>query len=193
MVNALINFLDELEALSMTYEKDQNVNAESCNTKKVDDCDFSKEINTTDIPSNNKDSGGIIDVDTGNLDIELTINRNFEEYSDNEQQKLLDAIKNLLELKGELKIKQKRKGSIKIKLELTPSQCEKLHWAIKSGALSEFDVVDSKIEEPKPISNRTNRIKRAKRSYRVIRLNKSELDKLDKSELNKLDKSELDT
>lgn len=103
--------------------------------------------------SNNDDSDVIVDIEQ--LGIELTIDRDFATYSNQEKEALLSAIKKLLEIKGDLKIKRIRRGSVIMKLELSPAQCEKLYWAIKSGSLSEFDVVDSKIivEEPEKFPN----------------------------------------
>lgn len=42
-------------------------------------------------------------------------------------------------------------------LELTPTQCERLHWAIQSGEFDDFDVVDSEIIDA--ISNLSESIK----------------------------------
>ena len=78
-------------------------------------------------------------------DIELTINGDFDSYSDAQRLQLLEAIKNLLAIKGEVKLKAMARGSIRMTLELTPAQCERLYWAIQKGKLNEFNVSDSKI------------------------------------------------
>lgn len=84
---------------------------------------------------------------TSTLNIEITIDRDFNSYSKDEQAKLLAAISNLLQLKGEIKIKNKRAGSVVLTLELTPEQCETLHWAIQRGEFEEFDVLYSEIKK----------------------------------------------
>lgn len=141
LVDSLLSFLDDFENLEI---KSQTLDSEESRDEQV----------YKDTISFNTDDEGEIDtiVDVKKLDIELIINRDFNNYPEEEQRKLLDAIKNLLELKGDLRIKQKRRGSIKITLELTPDQCEKLQWAIKNGDLSEFDVIDSEIKEAKSSS-----------------------------------------
>ena len=98
------------------------------------------------VASNENEDDDIL-TDVSKLEIELKIDREFESYSTDEQKKLLIAIKNLLEINRDLKIKQMRKGSVILSFELSPSECEKLHWAIVSGKLAEFDVIDSQILE----------------------------------------------
>lgn len=86
-------------------------------------------------------------IDTDKVNIELRIDRDFDSYTEEDQNKLLDAIRNLLNIDGNLRISNKKKGSVKLTLELTHSQAEKLYWAIKSGEFSEYDLNDATISE----------------------------------------------
>jgi len=138
LIYSLLKFLDELEKLD-------------CKAKK-------NYLQTAEIYK--KEKGDIVDkVTISNKCIELTIDRCFDDYTNDEQLKLLEGIKNLLQIDGEIKIKQKRRGSLKLLLELTPAQCEKLHQAIKRGEFNKFNVIDSIIDPPltkKYITERTN-------------------------------------
>jgi hypothetical protein len=74
--------------------------------------------------------------------IELVLDRDFESYTQQDQDRLLAAIKELLSLKGDIRVISRRPGSVCIRLELTPEQAEQLYWAVRRGALAEHDVVD---------------------------------------------------
>lgn len=88
------------------------------------------------------------------LDIEIKINRDFKNYTIEEQETLLNTIKAFLKINGDIKIKQIREGSVIIKFEFTPEQCEKLHWAIKSGKFKELNIIGSEIEIPKSFNQK---------------------------------------
>ena len=106
------------------------------------------------------DAGGGVITDSSKMEIELSIDRDFDSYSAEEQQKLLQAIQRLLRTDRDLIIKKKRRGSVKLTLELSPAEAERLYWKIASGELDEFGVVGatmqgstvatSTLEEPKP-------------------------------------------
>lgn len=74
--------------------------------------------------------------------IELRIDRNFDSYTDDDQRKLLAAVGQLLGISGEVRVIQRRPGSVKILLELPSADIERLRWAIERGELDDFDVVD---------------------------------------------------
>jgi RNA polymerase sigma factor (sigma-70 family) len=78
--------------------------------------------------------------------IELIIDRDFDTYTQDDQERLLTAIKHLLGMKGDIRV-SKRRGSVRMKLELTPEQSERLYWAVKEGELKRFDVVDAEAIE----------------------------------------------
>ncbi len=78
---------------------------------------------------------------TETVDIELTLDRDFDSYSEHEQRKLLKAIQSLLETDAQVKVLKKRRGSVKLTVRLTPVQAERLLWAAEGGQLDDFDVV----------------------------------------------------
>ena len=90
------------------------------------------------------------------VDIEVTIDGELDNFSKEDQNKLLRAFAEFLKI-GNIKIKKKRLGSIKLTLELTPSHAEKLLRAIKSGQFDEHRVLDAELKESwhpaKDISN----------------------------------------
>jgi formylglycine-generating enzyme required for sulfatase activity len=88
-----------------------------------------------------------VDTATDTQDIELTIEGNFEEYSEEDQARLMRAIGEFLKINGPIIIKKKRRGSIKITLELSPEQAEELLWAAKRGEFEDYGVVDAELKE----------------------------------------------
>ena len=75
--------------------------------------------------------------------IEITINRDFDSYTDQEKDRLLAAIKELLEISNDIRVIRKQRGSVKLTLELAPDQAERLLWAVKAGEFDEFGVIDA--------------------------------------------------
>ena len=85
--------------------------------------------------------------DLSSDEIEITINRDFKEYSEKDQEILLNTITNLLNIEGsDIKIKKKRPGSTKITLQLSKDNTEKLEKLIKNGALEELQVIKAEKE-----------------------------------------------
>lgn len=82
--------------------------------------------------------------DSESCEIELTINRDFDSFSEEDQRRLLDAIATLLKI-SDVKVVRKREGSIKLTLRLTPAQADNLLWAIRLGKLDSLDVVDCEL------------------------------------------------
>jgi len=77
--------------------------------------------------------------------IELTINRDIDSFTEEEQEKLLRAIQKILEVSRDIRIINKRRGSVVLTLEVSPQEAERLFWAVKADALSEFGVTDAEI------------------------------------------------
>jgi RNA polymerase sigma factor (sigma-70 family) len=73
--------------------------------------------------------------------IELVIDRDFKSYSQQDQDRLLAAVKELLSVEGDIRVTSRKPGSVRITLELTPQQAEQLYRAVRSGALAEHHVV----------------------------------------------------
>lgn len=84
---------------------------------------------------------------TATKEIELHIDRDFYTYSSDEQEHLLNAVRELLGLTGDVSIKRIRRGSVRLSLELTPEQAERLYWAVKNGALKDYGVLDAVVKE----------------------------------------------
>jgi class 3 adenylate cyclase len=99
------------------------------------------------------ESGGVA-VKTGAAAIELTINRDFASYCPEDMERLLCAVKKLLEMDTDLVVVRKRPGSVKLTLQLTPQQAERLLWAARTGELDEFGVTDADLLESTSILDR---------------------------------------
>ena len=80
-----------------------------------------------------------------NLDIEITLDGNLKDFTENMQLKFLGVVDELLDLKGNIYIKRKRSGSVKVTIELPYDKVEKLKLAIKSGYLEKFRIVSAEI------------------------------------------------
>ena len=84
-------------------------------------------------------------VETDTARIELTIDRDYNTYSENDKRHLIEAILNLLETDSDVRVVRKRRGSVKLTLELTHAESEKLLWAIRQGLLQAHGVIDASI------------------------------------------------
>ena len=74
--------------------------------------------------------------------VELTINQNFEDFTPSDQEKLLQGIAQILSVSdAEIRIRNKRRGSIIFELELSPTLAEKLVVAAREGRLEELGVI----------------------------------------------------
>ena len=93
---------------------------------------------------NENEAGGIA-VTTENQLIELRISRDFHSYSQEEQERLLDAIRSLLHVRGELKVVSKMPGSVLLTLDLPTVDAEALYALVHSGALNTYDVEDARL------------------------------------------------
>jgi diguanylate cyclase (GGDEF)-like protein len=77
--------------------------------------------------------------------IDLVINRDFDSFSKEEEQHLLEAIKQLFLAGNDIRVIGKRRGSVILTLEMTPEQAERLYWAVKAGKLSRLNVTDARL------------------------------------------------
>lgn len=89
----------------------------------------------------------ITEVSVGTMEIEITIDRDFESYTKADQDHFLRAICEFLQINSDLRVKRKRRSSVKITLELSREQAEKLYQAIKSGDFDHYDVIDAELKE----------------------------------------------
>jgi RNA polymerase sigma factor (TIGR02999 family) len=98
------------------------------------------------LPPESKQRGaGGVATETGTASIELVIGRDFDSYTAEEQERLLSAVKVLLGVTGDIRVINRRRGSVKLTLALTPEQVETLYWAAKRGELSAFGVLDANL------------------------------------------------
>jgi hypothetical protein len=82
------------------------------------------------------------------MEIEITIMREFDTYTNADQDRLLRAIRLFLEMEeGELKITKKRRGSVKLALSIPRDKAEQLFRAIKAGKFEEYGAVDAELNE----------------------------------------------
>ncbi len=112
----------------------------SCSGYEVTDDD-----STEDWQSNDSDSAAGVITDMGTREIELVIAKDFDSYTVEEQDHLLAAIKQLLNVPGDILVRSKRRGSVRLTLLLTPEKTEQLYWAVKRGELEGLGVVDAKL------------------------------------------------
>jgi cyanophycinase len=75
----------------------------------------------------------------GLVSVELTIDCDFDSYTDEQQRRLLRAIGLLLEV-GVIVVLRKRRGSVKLTIALTPEQAARLVSAFEAGLLNEHGV-----------------------------------------------------
>jgi formylglycine-generating enzyme required for sulfatase activity len=92
-------------------------------------------------------NGNRVDTTTTTQEIELTIRGRFEDYTEEDQARLLQAIAQVLQIDGKIHITKKRKGSIKITLELSPGQAQELLWAAKRGEFEAYGVIEAELKE----------------------------------------------
>jgi hypothetical protein len=65
---------------------------------------------------------------TDSMQIDITIDRDFDSYSEKDQKRLLRAIGQFLGVGGEIRVRQKRRGSVKLRLEISQELAERLLW-----------------------------------------------------------------
>ena len=77
--------------------------------------------------------------------IEIRLPGNIESFTSNDREKLLDAISKLLQIDGELKITAMRAGSVRLFLELTPEDADKIYESINSGQLDNLGITEARL------------------------------------------------
>ncbi|MEZ5043318.1 MAG: S1 RNA-binding domain-containing protein [Saprospiraceae bacterium] len=82
-------------------------------------------------------------------ELEITLNRNFEDFNEIEKEKLILAIKELMGINGDLNIKI-RKGSVKVIIDLPAGVAERLKDLVELGALADFDISKIEIKDVEP-------------------------------------------
>jgi predicted nucleotide-binding protein len=79
---------------------------------------------------------------------ELSIDRDFDTYSASEQEQLLRAIEQVLQLHtGEMRITQKKRGSVRYRIMLEPEQAARLFLAVQNGELDQFRIKEAAMDQ----------------------------------------------
>jgi len=115
-------------------------------------CDKTKRENhspgftNSEVTSNGSETGNlniINELSQEKVDFTITIDRDINNFTDDDKLKFAIAIANLLNInpKG-VKIKKIEKGSVKITFELTQEQADRLEETLGRGALSEWNILN---------------------------------------------------
>ena len=104
----------------------------------------------SDVDFNSLDSGLVTSGETTSVvertkttmgEVEITISKDFEKFSDEDILEVLSAIKSLLKIGvDEIRLKNKDKGSVKLRLELPNHKIDELLELIELGYLNEYQI-----------------------------------------------------
>ncbi len=83
---------------------------------------------------------------TGTLEVELTIERDFDAFTVEEETRVVEIIRQALKIPGQIRIISKQRGSVRLTIELTPAQAESLLWLVRSGEFASLGLTDARIE-----------------------------------------------
>lgn len=86
-------------------------------------------------------------VDTKTVDVEITINQDYNSFSNDEQKIIIDSIQNFLKINRKLTIKTKTKGSIKLRFELSYENAIKLKYAVEDKLFENLNISNVEIFE----------------------------------------------
>lgn len=87
--------------------------------------------------------------------VTLTLNREFEEFSEQDQQEFFEFVQQILEKRGNINVTQKGPGSVNLTIELNAVETSRLFTAFEAGAFDQYDLVDARIDNvqsPPPAS-----------------------------------------
>ena len=101
---------------------------------------------------NSRERNGLKRDASKQVEIILEIDEDFDSYSSEDIKKLFFEIGKLLDLKGELKLKSKERGSVKLKFSLKQEKAEELLWLVETGILESFSVKNVEVTKDEPIS-----------------------------------------
>lgn len=77
--------------------------------------------------------------------VKIKIDRTFDTYTEKEQERFLTAIGRHLEIDGDVRITDKRKGCVELTIELPLHKAQKLCDLVESGELKEYDVINAEL------------------------------------------------
>ncbi|WP_297324284.1 TIR domain-containing protein [Nitrosomonas sp.] len=77
--------------------------------------------------------------------IELRLPGNLDDFSNEHKEELLAALSALLKIGGGIKITESKPGSVRVFLELTPEQADKIYAAAKNGKLDNLGITEARL------------------------------------------------
>ncbi len=97
---------------------------------------------------NAQSSGGVATfTSTDAAFVEITIDGDFEAFSEQKKEEFLSRIQAYLQSKNRPEVIQIRRGSVIIVLKVTPAEAEQLYFGINRGELESESIVEAKIRE----------------------------------------------
>ena len=82
------------------------------------------------------------------MTLELTLNTDFDSFSPEQQERFLQAVEKLLGKDyGEVRISEKKRGSVRYRVTLEPDQAARLFLAVQNGELNEFKIGKASMEQ----------------------------------------------
>lgn len=79
------------------------------------------------------------------IHIQITIDSDFDSYSETELKAFLAVLKSLLSIYGDIKIVSKKRGSVLLTLELDYKDAEKIYNAINEGKFRKWNAISAKV------------------------------------------------
>lgn len=86
-----------------------------------------------------------IAVTTATLDVELTVDRDFDEFSEDDARRLVREIRAALRTSTDVEVLNIAPGSVKLTLRLSQEAAEELYWAAIHGELSHLKIESARI------------------------------------------------
>jgi len=77
--------------------------------------------------------------------VTLTLNREFDSFTDEDQQNFLTFVQDVLEKHGNLEVTQKTPGSVNLTIELSERETERLFTAVEAGTFRPYGLSDARI------------------------------------------------
>lgn len=139
------------------------------------------ENNKANLPEGNKFISAL-NKPSKNVEVEITINGDINDFTPVARKKLMDSIENFLELpNGVITIKRMNSGSIKITISLPEDQAQKLKEGIENGYFTETGIraINFLGAKQEPIKPKKSKVKTPLGGRRFIQL----LEVLDNSEI----------
>jgi predicted HicB family RNase H-like nuclease len=114
-----------------------------------DDSNNGEECLEADDHIENCDRGDVATaVITERCKVELTLDRNFDEFTDEDQDEVVSALKHLLNISDDIRVVQRTRGSVKLTLDMPIESYEVIREAIELGYLDELKATGIKRRGP---------------------------------------------